>query len=133
MTLSGGCYCKELRYISLGNITASIQCHCRECLYFTGGNANTSIIVPIETFKFSKGNPKSYERPDIENPIMRFFCGTCGTVIGTKSPRRLNSMNLKVGTIDNPSIFKPEIAIFTNDKQIFHHIADHIDQFAKRP
>ena len=42
-------------------------------------------------------------------------------------------MNLKVGTLDNPSIFKPEIAIFTNDKQGFHHIADHIDQFAKRP
>ena len=133
MILTGGCYCKELRYSSLGNITASIQCHCRECLYFTGGNANTSIIVPIETFKFSKGTPKSYERHDIKNPVIRLFCKTCGTVIGTKSPRRLNSINLKVGTLDNPSIFKPETAIFTDDKQDFHHIADHVDQFAKRP
>ena len=29
--------------------------------------------------------------------------------------------------------FKPETAIFTDDKQDFHHIADHVDQFAKRP
>ena len=28
MAISGGCYCKELRYLSTGDIQASIQCHC---------------------------------------------------------------------------------------------------------
>ena len=133
MTISGGCYCKKLRYLSTGNIQASIQCHCRECQYITGGNANTLVTVPIKSFEFTKGNPKSFERLDIKDPVKRYFCGDCGTAIGTKSPKRPGSMILKVGTFDDPSIFKPEIAIFTIDKQNFHYIADDVAEFKKRP
>jgi hypothetical protein len=133
MAISGGCYCKELRYLVTGDIEASIQCHCRECQYITGGNANTLITISMKTFKFTKGTPKSFERTDIANPVKRFFCGTCGTAIGTKSPKRPGSMILKVGTFDDPSIYKPETAIFTIDKQEFHYIADDVIQFKKRP
>ena len=133
MRISGGCYCGSLRYESVGDIEASIQCHCRECQYITGGNPNVIIIMPLSGFEFVKGIPKTFKRKDIENAVTRLFCENCGTGIGTKNPNRPNSIILKVGTFDDPSIFKPDIAIFTIDKQKFHYIEDGLKSFERRP
>ena len=133
MRISGGCYCGSLRYESVGDIEASIQCHCRECQYITGGNPNVIMIMPLNGFEFVKGVPKTFKRKDIENAVTRLFCENCGTGIGTKNPNRPNSIILKVGTFDNPSIFKPDIAIFTIDKQKFHYIEDGLKSFERRP
>ena len=133
MKISGGCYCGSLRYESVGDIEASIQCHCRECQYITGGNPNVIMIMPLNGFEFVKGIPKTFKRKDIENAVTRLFCENCGTGIGTKNPNRPNSIILKVGTFDNPSIFKPDIAIFTIDKQKFHYIEDGLKSFERRP
>ena len=133
MRISGGCYCGSLRYESVGDIEASIQCHCRECQYITGGNPNVIMIMPLNGFEFVKGIPKTFKRKDIENAVTRLFCENCGTGIGTKNPNRPNSIILKVGTFDDPSIFKPDIAIFTIDKQKFHYIENGIKTFEKKP
>ena len=133
MRISGGCYCGSLRYESVGEIEASIQCHCRECQYITGGNPNVIMIMPLNGFEFVKGVPKTFKRKDIENAVTRLFCENCGTGIGTKNPNRPNSIILKVGTFDDPSIFKPDIAIFTIDKQKFHYIEDGLKSFERRP
>ena len=133
MKISWECYCGSLRYESVGDIEASIQCHCRECQYITGGNPNVIIIMPLNGFEFVKGIPKTFKRKDIEKAVTRLFCKNCGTGIGTKNPNRPNSIILKVGTFDDPSIFKADIAIFTIDKQKFHHIEDGLKSFEKRP
>lgn len=133
MKISGGCYCGSLRYEANGDVEASIQCHCRECQYITGGNPNVIMIMPLSGFEFVKGIPKTFKRKDIENAVTRLFCENCGTGIGTKNPNRPNSIILKVGTFDDPSIFKPDIAIFTIDKQKFHYIEDGLKSFERRP
>ena len=33
MKIEGGCYCKEVRYESTGEIGLKGQCFCRECQY----------------------------------------------------------------------------------------------------
>ena len=133
MKISGGCYCGSLRYEANGDVEASIQCHCRECQYITGGNPNVIMIMPLSGFKFVKGIPKTFKRKDIEKAVTRLFCENCGTGIGTKNPNRPNSIILKVGTFDDPSIFKPDIAIFTIDKQKFHYIENGLKSFERRP
>ena len=133
MKISGGCYCGSLRYEANGDVEASIQCHCRECQYITGGNPNVIMIMPLSGFEFVKGIPKTFKRKDIGKAVTRLFCENCGTGIGTKNPNRPNSIILKVGTFDDPSIFKPDIAIFTIDKQKFHYIEDGLKSFERRP
>jgi len=133
MKISGGCYCGSLRYEANGDVEASIQCHCRECQYITGGNPNVIMIMPLSGFEFVKGIPKTFKRKDIEKAVTRLFCENCGTGIGTKNPNRPNSIILKVGTFDDPSIFKPDIAIFTIDKQKFHYIENGLKSFERRP
>jgi hypothetical protein len=133
MKIEGGCYCGEIRYQSTGAVAASAQCHCRECQYFTGGNANVCIAVPADEFRFTKGDPAEFTRGDLDAPVTRLFCATCGTAIGNHSPSRENAMIIKVGTLDDPSGFKAQFAIFTIDKQPFHHIDNDLPQFPRRP
>ena len=133
MKIQGGCYCGNIRYIAEGEPEASIQCHCRECQYITGGNPNVIMIMPINGFKFLKEEPQTFKRKDLDKAVTRLFCKECGTAIGTKSPARPNSIILKVGTFDNPSIFTASAAIFTIDKQKFHYIDKNIKEFDRRP
>ena len=133
MKITGGCYCGEVRYAIDGDSVAAIQCHCRECQYFTGGQVNTVMFFSKKDFIYTQGIPKKFARSDIDNPVIRQYCGNCGTSIGNESRSRPDTMIIKVGTLDDPSIFMPETAIFTCDMQDFHSIPQGIPSYDKRP
>ena len=133
MTLEGGCYCGEIRYRTEGEPTMRAQCHCRECQYITGGGPNFFMMVPAEGFTYIKGTPSSFTRTDIERPVTREFCGTCGTHLATRLAS-LPSLVLKVGTLDDPSRFGgAQLAIFMVDRQPFHVVGEGIRQFDRMP
>ena len=133
MKIEGGCLCGDIRFIANGDPLGSIQCHCRQCQYITGGHPNVLMIMPMKTFQFIKDIPKIYKRKNKNNAYSRLFCQNCGTAIGTLNPDKPDTIILKIGTFDDPSIFEPKIAIFTSEKQKFHHIDDNVKSFLKRP
>jgi hypothetical protein len=133
MTTTGGCYCGGIRYEIAGAAQAALQCHCRECQYISGGHPNAIMVFPLAGFRYTKGQPASFSRSDLERPVTRFFCPTCGTSIGARSPARPESMIVKVGTLDDPSVFKAQAAIFTIDMQPFHHLPQDAKVFERRP
>jgi hypothetical protein len=133
MKLTGRCYCGDIKYEFDGEVQGALQCHCRECQYITGGNPNVVMIVPESGFKFTQGQPSAFARTDLERPVTRYFCPRCGTALGTRSPARPDSFIVKVGTLDDPSVFKPRVAIFTIDKQAFHHIPEGMPAYERRP
>ncbi len=133
MKLEGGCYCGQIRYNFEGEPQGSVQCHCRECQYITGGNPNLVMILPKSEFAFTQGEPKSFTRSDIDNAVTRHFCPNCGTAIGTSSKSLPDAIIIKVGTLDDASFYKPNMAIFTKDAQSFHHIPDDIPSFEGFP
>jgi len=133
MGMEGGCYCGDIRYAADAEPAFQGQCHCRECQYITGGHPNLIMVFPEDGFRFTKGEPQTFARSDLEQPVTRLFCGNCGTAIGTRSPFRPGSIVVKVGTLDDPSVLTPQAAIFTVDLQPFHHIPDGIPSFERRP
>ena len=133
MTIKGRCYCGEINYELSSAPEVCVQCHCRECQYGTGGNPTAYISFPEESFKLTKGELKQFERKDLENSVTRYFCSNCGTSISSRTPLRPNSVIIRVGTLDDPSIYEPQVAIFTKDKQEFHHIKDGLPAFEERP
>ena len=131
--VTGGCYCGEIRFEVIGPQEAAFQCHCRECQYITGGNANIVVVFAETDFRYTKGVATTFARSDLETPVTRHFCSSCGTAIGSQSPSRPNSMIVKVGTLDYPGDYQAKAAIFTCDKQPYHHIPSDIPAFDKRP
>lgn len=133
MEVEGGCYCGAVRYKAEGEPLFKGQCHCRECQYISGGGPNIVMGVPAAGFTYTKGAPKAFTRSDIDNPVTREFCGECGTHILAKVPS-LPAALLKVGTLDDPSVFEgPQMVIFTMDKQVFHQIPEGIPTFERGP
>lgn len=132
MTLTGHCYCGQLKYEAAGDPIVKGNCHCRECQYLSGGQPNAFMVMPDDGFKYTQGTPKTFIRSDLEKPRIREFCANCGTHILTKSEFRPGAVVLKVGTLDDPSVFeKPQIAIYTIDKQNFHLFHDDVPTFER--
>ena len=130
---TGGCYCGALRFKALGAPLVKAQCHCRECQYISGGGPNFCMILSRSGFTWTKGSPQRFTRPDLDTPVTRCFCGTCGTHILTELPDG-ERVVLKVGTLDDPTLYGgPKIAIHTKDQQPFHLIADGVHAFERLP
>jgi hypothetical protein len=90
--------------------------------------------LPEAGFSYIKGEPKGFSRSDLDNPVTREFCADCGTHILARSPAMAGAVILKVGTLDDPSLFEgPQMAIFTIDKQSFHHLPEGIASFERTP
>ena len=132
MKLEGRCYCGNIRYVAEGDPMLMAQCHCRECQYITGGAPNTFIVMPAAGHTYTKGTPKAFTRSDLERAVTREFCPDCGTHLATKPPGR-PVVVVKVGTLDDPKQFTPQMAIFTVDKQPFHQIPEGLKTFERRP
>ena len=89
--------------------------------------------MPADGFRYTKGAPKRFTRSDLESAVTREFCAECGTHIVTRRPG-LKPVVLKVGTLDDPGLFGgPQMAIYTIDKQAFHHIPDGLPMFERLP
>ena len=132
--LEGGCYCGAVRYSVRGEVVLKIRCYCRECQYISGGSPADLMGVLEDGFRFSTGDTRAFRRPDIENAVTRRFCGDCGTHLVSSSPSLPGTVFIKVGTLDDPSVFGgPDMAIFTVDKQSFHHVAEDVPWFDRRP
>ncbi len=133
MVMDGGCYCGAIRYQTAGEPMMRAQCHCRECQYITGGGPNFFMMVAADSFVYTQGAPSSFSRSDIERPVTREFCGTCGTHLATRVPGR-PMLVLKVGTLDDPSRFGgPELAIYMIDRQPFHIVDEGMPKFDRMP
>ena len=132
MKLEGRCYCGNVRYVAEGEPMLMAQCHCRECQYITGGAPNTFIVMPAAGHSYTKGTPKAFTRSDLERAVTREFCPDCGTHLATKPPGR-PVVVVKVGTLDDPAQYTPQMAIFTVDKQPFHQIPEGLKTFERRP
>jgi hypothetical protein len=133
MTLEGGCYCGQVRYVVEAEPTMRAQCHCRECQYITGGGPNFFMVVPSAGVRYVEGEAKAFTRSDIERPVTREFCPNCGTHLMTRLPGR-PMVVLKVGGLDDPSQFGgPQIAMYLVDKQPFHLVAEGLPTFERSP
>ena len=131
---SGGCLCGEVRYEVTGNPHTCYSCHCRDCQYITGGSPNNAIYIPKAILKINRGKPSSYtSKSDSGSRITRFFCGNCGTSLYGESEIYQDSIVLKVGSLDDPSVFKPTMNVWVSSAQPWHYIDPDLPQYDKSP
>lgn len=134
MKITGGCYCGKVRYEAEGEPIMRALCHCRECQYISGGGANVALAMPMSGFRYTSGEPKDFERSDLESPVKRQFCPDCGTSLASLPPVLPDVIILKVGTLDDPSVFgAPDMAMYCIEKQDFHYLPDGMPQFERFP
>jgi hypothetical protein len=121
---TGGCLCGAVRYESAGEPQFSLQCHCRDCQRSSGTAFVAAMRVPSAGFRIVKGAPRSYvTRAESGNEVTRLFCGECGSPIYIQVSTRPDIVGLRVGTLDDPSGFRPDANIFVKSAQPWVHLS----------
>lgn len=77
-TLSGGCLCRQVRYLVSAPARCVIHCHCSQCRLSHATLVGTSATLYKDQFSIEKGkdNITSFEYPAGNH---RKFCRTCGS------------------------------------------------------
>ena len=126
--LTGRCFCGEIQYEADDEILFRAQCYCRDCQYMSGGHPNFCVCIKEINFKYTQGDPAKFKNPNTPGKVTREFCGKCGTHLTTVNEAAEGMITIKVGTLDDPTLAgTPDLLIFTEDKQIFHHIPENVE------
>lgn len=136
MKATGRCHCGalqyELQYEAEGE--PLFRGHCRECQYTTSGGVDSVMAMPADGFRFTRGSPSTFKRPDPENGVTRNFYGNCGTRILTEAPALPGAVILRVGRVDDPSACEgPQTALYSCDAQPWHRIPEGVPAFDHAP
>ncbi|MEO3428405.1 GFA family protein [Pelagibius sp. CAU 1746] len=105
----GGCACGAVRYRARPAAALALyRCHCRDCQKQTSSAFGLSMFMPAEAFELTQGTPRKFARQaDSGRIIDSFFCADCGSRIYNTSAARPGLVNLRPGTLDDPSGLTP--------------------------
>ena len=133
-SITGRCYCGEVEYTIAASPLFRAQCHCRPCQYFTGGHPQIAMGFRESAFRYCKGSASAYARPDLEHAVQREFCSRCGVHLVARSPALPDTVLVRPGTLDDPSLCgRPEVVIFTSEMQSFHQLPEGVPSHERLP
>jgi len=131
--ISGGCLCGAVRYQARGEPTYSGHCYCADCrkasgsgfIPFMGFPASALTItgeVLVHSLKLADGRVAD-----------RNHCAACGGLVFGGVLGKVDSHTIYAGSLDDPSLFKPTIAIFTRDAPDWALIPPSLKKFERMP
>ncbi len=111
--LTGGCFCRFVRYRVDASTFDEANCHCTMCRRTSGAAFVTWFTVPRESFTFTSGEPTSFSSSE---QATRSFCPRCGTPLTFSSRGAPGEIDVTAGSLDEPSAVAPKADIYTGTK-----------------
>lgn len=132
--LTGGCQCGAIRYEITGGPHKVMACYCTDCQKQSGSAFGMTLVVSEEDFKLTKGELKTFSsQSEAGREKLGTFCPECGSRIYHKLEARKGMLSLKPGTLDDTSALKPDMHIWTVQKQPWVVIPDGVETHEKQP
>ncbi|NJQ98076.1 MAG: GFA family protein [Hydrococcus sp. CSU_1_8] len=129
---TGGCMCGAIRYECSTEPIVMGNCHCRDCQRATGSAFAPAILIPRNAITIT-GDVKYYDiQGDSGGIVSRGFCPICGSRLFGKPPIP-DLISILVGSLDDPSWFKPTMDIYTASAQPLDYMNPDLPKFAKMP
>ncbi len=131
--ISGGCACGAIRYQADVDPVGAVNCHCRDCQR-AGGSAYAAVLMVPQASLNLRGEPHYYKTVgDSGKTVQRGFCSACGSQVMMKIERRTDVVGLHAASLDDPSVFRPAIDMFTASAQLWDHMQPQTKKFPKSP
>ncbi|HEY8050532.1 MAG TPA: GFA family protein, partial [Ramlibacter sp.] len=114
----GGCDCRHVRYRLASGPLYVHCCHCRWCQRETGASFALNALIESERVELLGGEPEVVDTPSNSGKgqlIAR--CPKCRIAVWSNYGGFTHVRFIRVGTLDNPDAFPPDIHIFTGSKQ----------------
>ena len=115
----GGCGCRAIRYRMHGRPLFVHCCHCRWCQRETGSAFVLNALIEADRVRLLAGEPDVVPTPSNSGKGQRIArCPICRIALwSTYAGAGERFRFVRVGTLDDPNRFPPEIHIFTASRQ----------------
>jgi hypothetical protein len=134
-TATGQCLCGAVKYeveIPEDSPYGGL-CHCKDCQRYTGTAFASSLMVPKAGMKLT-GELKFFAKgTDRGTSMDRGFCPTCGSNVLCQSNAWDDQYVLSAGTLDDSSVYKPKVNIFTRSAHAHVFSTDDLPKFEAMP
>jgi hypothetical protein len=131
--ITGGCLCGAVRYEARGEPGPMGLCFCRDCQKASGSGFIPFMNFPAERLTFH-GQPRQYCSPALRGvTAVRNYCPDCGGLVFGGPVGETDAHTLYAGSLDDPSRFRPTMAIFLRDKPDWVPTPEGLTGFATMP
>lgn len=120
-TITGGCFCGNIRYAIIATEVFATVCHCAGCRKAAGAPAVAWITVPATEFRLTQGELRAVRgMRDVPHTCdshggTRGFCPDCGTPI-TYNGDGQATIDITTGSLDDPGAFPPQVDVLPEGK-----------------
>jgi hypothetical protein len=126
----GGCLCGAVRYAVDGApASGNTLCHCTTCRRSCGAPAVAWATWRRADFAWTRGRPVEHRSTP---PVLRAFCGACGTSLTYASEREPDTLDVTVASLDEPEAFALEDHIWTGEGLSWMQVDDGRPRFRRR-
>lgn len=134
ISFTGRCLCGHIQYEgSVEQATAAI-CHCKNCQRHSGSAFSINLVVPMDTLTLDKAALSCYQdSADSGNPVYRYSCKQCHSVIISGNDALDGVGYLKAGTLDDSSFIKPILSIWECSAQSWVPTLEKVAHVDKNP
>jgi hypothetical protein len=130
---SGGCACGAIRYECSAEPAFSWNCHCRDCQRASGGAFCPVLYVPRTALTVT-GEGKYYDvKAESGNNVSRGFCSQCGSPVFILAELVPHLQGLWAASLDNPSLFQPQVHVWTDCAQPWDYMTPALAKVGKAP
>jgi hypothetical protein len=115
----GGCTCRAVRY-RLDEKPMFIHCcHCRWCQRETGASFALNALIEFDRMELLSGTLEVVATPSNSGRGQRISrCATCRIAVWSNYGGGGDAIRfVRVGTLDEPDLWPPDVHIFTQSKQ----------------
>jgi hypothetical protein len=116
---AGGCTCRAVRYHLTSAPMFVHCCHCRWCQRETGASFALNAMIEADRVVIDDGAPDVVVTPSNSGKGQKIArCPTCRIAVWSNYAGAGDKVRfVRVGTLDDPDRFPPDIHIFTASKQ----------------
>jgi hypothetical protein len=111
--LTGGCFCRAIRYEARGTPFDETNCHCSICRRTTGAPFVTWFSVRYADFSITDGQPARFNTTEEGT---RSFCPRCGTQLTFQHADLGDEIDVTTASLDNPELAPPKDNTHTSSR-----------------
>jgi hypothetical protein len=130
---SGRCLCGAVKYRTERAPIVTRVCWCRLCQYLGAGSGTVNVCFPTDGFEIAGEVRDHVSTADSGTEMHRKFCPTCGTPMFSEAASRPHLIFVRAGTLDDRSVAKPAMTIWTSEAPTWACIDDKLPRVERQP
>jgi hypothetical protein len=130
---TGGCLCGALRYEADAAPLYAGLCYCRDCQKASGAAFILFMAFAATAIRFTGKSRAFTTKADNGGEATRNFCPVCSSLVFGGERGVSGDYNIYAGTLDDLSLFRPTVAVFTRSRPAWSPIPPGLKTFDTLP